>query len=93
MAFEINKLGLSLVNGSANLPRNWLYITPDAASVVQVAGYFNKASRLLRANDTMDLVTSSEGTPVHSRAIVNSVVMDGAVDITDPITLTATDSD
>lgn len=93
MSFDLTKLVLTTQHGVPGAPKNWSYISSDAIATINTAAYFNSASRLLSVNDTIDIVSSSGGTPVHSRAIVNSVVFDGAVDISDAVVLTATDSD
>ena len=93
MAFDLNKLVLTTQHGVPDAPKNWIYTSADAIADINTAAYFNSASRLLNVNDTIDVVSSTGGTPVHSRVIVNAVVFDGAVDVSDGVVLTATDSD
>lgn len=93
MAFDLNKLVLTTQHGVPGAPKNWIYTSTDAIADINTAAYFNNASRLLNVNDTIDIVSSTGGGPVHSRAIVNAVVFDGAVDVSDAVVLVATDSD
>jgi hypothetical protein len=93
MAFDLNKLVLTTQHGVPDAPKNWIYTTADALAAVNTAAYFNSASRHLKVNDTMDVVSSTGGTSVHSRVIVNAVVFDGEVDISDGAVLAATDTD
>ena len=93
MAFDINKLVLTSPHGVPSAPNTYVYTTTDALADVNTAAYFNDASRILKVNDVIMGVTSTGTTPVHAFYIVNSVVVDGAVDVSDGLVITATDSD
>lgn len=73
----------------------WLYRTEDAAAVVDTAGYFNAARSLLTAGDVIwRLTVNTTGVPQTSGFhLVNDVPATGAVDVTDVLALTVTDTD
>jgi hypothetical protein len=91
MALNLANLAVVAQNGT-DLPRIFIYKTPDALADVNTAGYFNGASKILRVLDVIKLFTSVEGTPVVSESYVNANAS-GAVDITDGAVLAATDTD
>ena len=91
MAFNIANLAVVAQNGT-DLPRIFIYKTPDALADVNTAGYFNGASKILRVLDVIKLFTSVDGTPVVSESYVNANAS-GVVDITDGAVLAATDTD
>jgi len=68
------------------------YSTADAVADVNTAGYFNAAANMLRLNDVILCVSSTGGTPVISQLYVNAN-SGTVVDVTDGVTITATDSD
>lgn len=89
MAFD--RKNLFCISGTTgDAPRTWSYISGgDAIAAINTAGYFNDASDVLNAYDIIDIRDSSN---VMTRAFVNSN-SGGVVDITDGVTMTATDSD
>lgn len=91
MSLNLANLAVVAQNGT-DLPRIFIYKTTDALADVNTAGYFNGASKILRVLDVIKLFTSVGGTPVVSEAYVNANAS-GAVDITDGVVLTATDTD
>jgi len=93
MAFDITKLVLSSQHGVPSAPKTWIYTTADTVATANTADYFLTASRLLKVNDIIFIVSSTDGTPVHTINIVNSVTIDSAVDVSDGLVITATDSD
>lgn len=74
-------------------PRLWGYITEDAAATVDTAGYFNSALSILNKCDVILRVT------VASAALSTAgfhIVKDKsatAIDVTDALALTVTDTD
>jgi hypothetical protein len=91
MALNLANLAVVAQNGT-DLPRIFIYKTPDALADVNTAGYFNGASKILRVLDVIKLFTSVDGTPVVSESYVNANAS-GVVDITDGAVLAATDTD
>ena len=88
MAFSRN--GLNLVGPSGNNPRMWRYSSSDdAIAAINTSGYFNPAATELSVNDRIWVVDSAN---VHTDVYVNSN-SGGVVDVTDGLTLTATDTD
>ena len=70
----------------------WHYSTEDTVATVNTSAYFNDANAMLRLNDVILCVSSTGGTPVVSQLYVVSN-SSGVVDVTDGVTVTATDSD
>lgn len=77
---------------SGNAPSMHTYSTADAIADVNTAGYFNAIASLLRVGDLIFCFTSTGGTPAMSIAWVNSNT-GSVVDVTDGLTVTATDTD
>jgi hypothetical protein len=77
---------------SGNAPSVHTYSTADAIADVNTAGYFNALASILRVGDIIFCYTSSGGTPAMSIVWVNSNT-GTVVDVTDGLTVTATDSD
>jgi len=77
---------------SGNAPSVHTYSTTDAIADVNTAGYFNAIASLLRVGDVIFCYTSTGGTPAMSIVWVNSNT-GTVVDVTDGLTVTATDSD
>lgn len=92
MAFERNQL--AKVSSSANTNANavWMYTTTDAMTVVRAADYFLTAINEIRLNDVIICVTATDGTPVITIAYCNAN-SGTAIDVTDGLVVTATDTD
>jgi len=93
MAFS--STGLNPIGGQSkagNAPQIWTYTSTDAQSVIRASGYFNSVAALIKVNDIIFCISASGGTPVLSTAYVNSNT-GTVVDITDGVTITATDTD
>jgi len=93
MAFSVT--GFSTIGGqskSGNAPAIYSYASADAQSVIRVSGYFNAVSSVLKVGDIVFCYSATGGTPVMSTAYVVSNAS-GVVDITDGVTITATDTD
>ena len=93
MAFS--STGFNTVGGQSkagNAPAIYTYSSADAQSVIRVSGYFNSVSSILNVGDIIFCYSATGGTPVMSTAYVVSNAS-GVVDITDGVTITATDTD
>jgi hypothetical protein len=93
MAFSAT--GFNTVGGqskSGNAPAIYSYSSTDAQSVIRASGYFNSVSSVLKVGDIVFCYSATGGTPVMSTAYVVSNAS-GVVDITDGVTITATDTD
>jgi hypothetical protein len=77
---------------AGNAPSMHTYSTADAIGDVNTSGYFNSIASLLKVGDVIFCYTSSGGTPAMSAVWVNSNT-GTVVDVTDGLTVTATDSD
>ena len=93
MAFSAT--GFNTIGGqskSGNAPAIYSYSSADAQSVIRASGYFNSVASVLKVGDIIFCYSATGGTPVMSTAYVNSNSA-GVVDITDGVTVTATDTD
>jgi hypothetical protein len=93
MAFSAT--GFGTIGGqskSGNAPAIYSYSSTDAQSVIRVSGYFNSVASILKVGDIIFCYSATGGTPVMSTAYVNSNT-GTVVDITDGVTVTATDTD
>jgi hypothetical protein len=93
MAFSAT--GFNTIGGQSkagNAPAIYTYSSADAQSVIRVSGYFNAVASILKVGDLIFCYSATGGTPVMSTAYVNSNT-GTVVDITDGVTVTATDTD
>ena len=93
MAFSL--AGFNPIGGQSkagNAPQVWTYTSADAQSVIRASGYFNTVASVLKVGDIIFCYSATGGTPVMSTAYVNSNT-GTVVDITDGVTVTATDTD
>lgn len=77
---------------AGNAPAMHTYKTADAIGDVNTSGYFNAIASILNVGDVIFCHTSTGGTPAVSIVWVNSNT-GSVVDVTDGLTVTATDSD
>lgn len=87
--------GLNAAGGQSkagNAPQMWTYTTTDAIADVNTAGYFNSAASLLKVGDIIFCHTSTGGSAAMTIVWVNAN-NGSTVDVTDGLTVTATDSD
>ena len=70
----------------------WHYTTTDTIATVNTAGYFNDAIGMIRSLDPIIVASSTGGTPVMSIVYAKDVSA-SAIDVTDGLTVTATDTD
>ena len=87
--------GFNAIGGQSkagNAPAIYTYSSTDAQSVIRASGYFNSVASILKVGDLIFCYSATGGTPVMSTAYVVSNAS-GVVDITDGVTVTATDTD
>jgi hypothetical protein len=87
--------GFSAIGGQSkagNAPAIYSYASTDAQTVIRVSGYFNTIASILKVGDIIFCYSATGGTPVMSTAYVVSNT-GTVVDITDGVTVTATDTD
>ena len=85
--------GLNSAGGQSkagNAPQIWTYTSADAIATVNTSGYFDGASSLLKVGDIIFVYDSA--TPTMSIVFVLSNAS-GVVDVSDGLTVTATDTD
>lgn len=92
MAFSDVGFNTHGASKSGNAPSVHTYSTTDAIADVNTAGYFNALASLLKVGDIIFCYTSTGGTPAMSIVWVNSN-SGSVVDVTDGLTVTATDTD
>lgn len=80
--------------GTANSDAGALFIykTADTVATVNTADYFLSAINELKLNDIILVISSTGGTPVVTVNYVNSNT-GSAIDVTDGLVVTATDTD
>ena len=86
--------GFSTIGASkaGNSPSLYAYATTDAIADVNTTGYFNSLANILSVGDVIIARTSTGGTQALTLVFVASNAS-GVVDVTDGLTITATDSD
>jgi len=92
MAFDSVGFNTHGASKSGNAPSVHTYSTADAIADVNTSGYFNSIASLLKVGDIIFCYTSTGGTPAMSIVWVNSNT-GSVVDVTDGLTVTATDTD
>ncbi len=75
--------------------QEWVYRSTDAATVVRVAGYITNGSALgMRVGDTVKVVdTDASPIAVQLMNVVSVNATTGAVDLSDGVAITATNTD
>ena len=90
MAFNLKGWAETHGDGT-DLPRAFQYKSDtDALADINTAGYFNTQKAVVRVNDTIKVIDSSN---VHATLIVNQITSAGVVDTTDGDVVSATDTD
>lgn len=92
MAFSDVGFNTHGASKSGNAPSVHTYSTTDTIGDVNTSGYFNAIASLLKVGDIIFCFTSTGGTPAMTAVWVNSNT-GTVVDVTDGLTVTATDSD
>ena len=92
MAFSTTGFATIGASKAGNAPSVYSYATTDTIADVNTAGYFNTISGTLSVGDMIIVRSSTGGTQVMSLVFVASNAS-GVVDVTDGLTVTATDSD
>lgn len=85
--------GLNAAGGQSkagNAPQVWTYTSADAIATVNTSGYFNSAASLLKVGDIIYVHDSA--TPTMSLVWVRTNT-GTVVDVSDGLTVTATNSD
>ncbi len=92
MAFDRSKFAMSSSHQNGNIPRTWVYTTPDAQSVVRVVDYFLEVIGEVNAGDVIIAMTST-GT-AQTGYIMTVLSNDGtAIDVSDGLAIGVTDTD
>jgi hypothetical protein len=93
MAYATSNPPVLVSQTIAGGPKQWVYSSVDADSLVQVSGYFSNGYDLgMRAGDTV-MVIDNDASPI---AVVHHVVVSAtttAVDLDDGVAVSGADSD
>lgn len=92
MAFDATGWNTIGASKRGNAPALYSYATADVIGDVNTAGYFNTLSDTLSVGDVIIVRSSTGGTQALSLVYVASN-SGGVVDVTDGLTITATDTD
>lgn len=92
MAFSTTGFATIGASKAGNAPSVYSYSTADTIADVNTSGYFNTLSDTLSVGDMIIVRSSTGGTQVMSLVFVASNAA-GVVDVTDGLTVTATDTD
>ena len=92
MAFSTSGFTVYGAAKSGNAPSLYGYATADAIADVNTSGYFNDLADTLQVGDVILVRSSTGGTQALSWVYVASNAS-GVVDVTDGLTITATDTD
>ena len=92
MAYSVTGFSTIAASKKGNSISLYAYSTPDAIGDVNTSGYFNALADTLAVGDIIFTRTSTDGTIAMSIVYVASNAS-GVVDVTDGMTITATDTD
>jgi len=92
MAFSSTGFATIGASKAGNAPSLYAYSTTDAIGDINTSGYFNDLSDNLSVGDVILVRSSTGGTQALTLVYVASNAS-GVVDVTDGLTITATDSD
>ncbi len=93
MAFDSAGWNTASAGKSGNAPSIHTYTTTDAIGTVRGAGYFNSIRSLLQIGDLIYVVVTSSGALSTASLLVVKDKSSTAVDTTDQLALTVTDTD
>jgi hypothetical protein len=92
MAYSATGFSTIAASKAGNAPSMYAYATTDAIGDVNTSGYFNSLATVLSVGDVILVRSSTGGTQALTWVYVASNAS-GVVDVTDGLTITATDSD
>lgn len=92
MAYSATGFATIGASKAGNAPSLYAYSTTDAIGDINTSGYFNSLANLLSVGDVILVRSSTGGTQALTLVYVASNAS-GVVDVTDGLTITATDSD
>ena len=92
MAYSATGFATIGASKAGNAPSLYAYSTADAIGDINTSGYFNSLANLLSVGDVILVRSSTGGTQALTLVYVASN-SGGVVDVTDGLTITATDSD
>ena len=92
MAYSSTGFATIGASKSGNAVSLYAYSTEDTIATVNTSGYFNDLSDTLQVGDVILVRSSTGGTQALSLVYVASNAS-GVVDVTDGLTITATDTD
>jgi hypothetical protein len=92
MAFSSTGFATIGASKAGNVVSLYAYSTTDAIADINTSGYFNSIASILNVGDVILVRSSTGGTQALTLVFVASNAS-GVVDVTDGLTITATDTD
>jgi hypothetical protein len=92
MAYSSTGFATIGASKAGNAPSLYAYSTADAIADINTSGYFNAVASILNVGDVILVRSSTGGTQALTLVYVASNTA-GVVDVTDGLTITATDTD
>lgn len=93
MAYATTNPPVLLAQGLGGSHSLWFYRSTDAATVVRVSGYFSDGYNLgMRAGDLI-VVVDTDASPIAMQLMIVTSATSSAVDLSDGVAVTATDTD
>lgn len=93
MAYSTSNPPALLTQGIGGFSRIWVYKSVDAVTLVRVSGYITNGWTLgMRAGDLV-LVVDTDASPITMQMCIVTSATPTAVDLSDGVAVTATDTD
>lgn len=93
MAYSTSNPPFLIAEGVQGTGSLWMYRSTDAATAVRVSGYITNGWDLgMRAGDLVMMV-DTDATPIASQIMIVTSATASAVDLSDGVAVTATDTD
>ncbi|SDH08408.1 hypothetical protein [Pelagibacterium luteolum] len=93
MAYSTDNPPALIAQGIGGGGRLWFYKSTDAATAVRVSGYFTNGYDLgMRAGDLV-IVVDTDAAPIAMQLMIVTSATSTAVDLSDGVAVTATDTD
>ncbi len=93
MAYSQSNPPALISQGIGGFFRQWVYKSTDAASAVRVSGYFTDGWQLGMRQGDLVLVVDTDASPITMQMMIVTSATSSAVDLSDGVAVTATDTD
>lgn len=93
MAYSTSNPPFLMAQGIGGSRKLWFYASTDTATAVRVSGYFTNGYDLgMRVNDIL-ISVDTDASPIAAQIYVVNAASSSAVDVSDGVAITATDTD